>query len=79
MKKDALKRSFDLTSFESLTISSEELKGGFSPAYSGGIGSLTSLALNVGRNCACTFTGNCVTGCACPPPTPTPTIGTISN
>jgi len=66
MKKDALKRSFDLTSFESLTISGEELKGGFSLAYCGGAAG-GGVGVNLGKQCACTFSGNCVAGCACEP------------
>ena len=65
MKKDALKRSFDLTSFESLTVSGDELKGGFSLAYAGATGS--GVGINLGKQCACTFSANCVAGCACCP------------
>jgi hypothetical protein len=68
MKKYLKHRGFEITSFESLSNSSEMLIGGFSTAYAGGLSSTTlskTIEANVGRDCKCTNTCNVVLGCGC--------------
>ncbi|MCL2290017.1 MAG: hypothetical protein FWC34_04840 [Bacteroidetes bacterium] len=67
MKKNTLKKSLNLTSFEPFTSSGKELKGGFSLTYSGGGSAAPD---KNAKNCTCSFSGNCVAGCSCQSDTP---------
>lgn len=66
MKNSNSAKKFDLAKFEKLSTKGEVLKGGFSTAFSGGLGDPIKIDANIG-DCSKTTNNcqgaNCVAGC----------------